>query len=84
MRARGQRDEAARRGRMAFSSDGKGTKRVIFHLPVSLVGNLPSTLGNLDLVKYLLRHSIKTMELGPAPPFFSRSTVELLELGVFG
>jgi hypothetical protein len=24
------------------------------------------------------------MELGPAPPFFSRSMVELLELGVFG
>jgi hypothetical protein len=28
---------------------------------------------------------MKTMELGSAPPFFwSRSTVELLELGVFG
>jgi hypothetical protein len=28
---------------------------------------------------------MKTMELGPAPPFFwSRFTVELLELGVFG
>jgi hypothetical protein len=28
---------------------------------------------------------MKTMELGLAPPFFwSRSTVELLELGVFG
>jgi hypothetical protein len=39
----------------------------------------------LDLVEYLLRYSKKTMELGSAPPFFwSRSTVELLELGVFG
>jgi hypothetical protein len=39
----------------------------------------------LDLVEYLLSYSMKTMELGPAPPFFwSRSTVELLELVVFG
>jgi hypothetical protein len=39
----------------------------------------------LDLVEYLLSYSMKTAELGPAPPFFwSRSTVELLELVVFG
>jgi hypothetical protein len=32
-----------------------------------------------------LRYSTKTMELGSAPPhFFSRSAVELQELGVFG
>jgi hypothetical protein len=39
----------------------------------------------LDLVEYLLSYSMKTTELGPAPPFFlRRSTVELLELVVFG
>jgi hypothetical protein len=39
----------------------------------------------LDLVEYLLSYSMKTMELGPTPPFFwSRSTVGLLELVVFG
>jgi hypothetical protein len=37
------------------------------------------------LVEYLLRQSMKIMELGAVPPFFwSRSTVELLELVVFG
>jgi hypothetical protein len=39
----------------------------------------------LELVEYLLSYSMKATELGPALPFFwSRSTVELLELVVFG
>jgi hypothetical protein len=37
----------------------------------------------LDLVEYLLSYSMKTMELGPAPPFFGADP-ELLELILFG
>jgi hypothetical protein len=54
---------------MAFSSDEKRKEPVIFHLSVALVGNIPLTPGNLDLVKYLLSYSLKTIvvwtSLGP-------------------
>jgi hypothetical protein len=35
------------------------------------------------LVEHPLRYSTKMIDLGLAPLFFSRFTVELLELGVF-
>jgi hypothetical protein len=50
-----------------------------------VVGNFFQLHKGLELVEYLLSYSMKTTELGLAPPFFwSRSTVELLELVVFG
>jgi hypothetical protein len=69
--------------------DGRGGEKrkdePFFSLTSGVVGNFFQLHRDLELVEYPLRYSIKTMELGPAPPFFwSRSAVELLELGVFG
>jgi hypothetical protein len=56
-----------------------------FSLTSGVVGNFFQLHKDLELVEYLLSYSMKTTELGLAPPFFwSRSTVELLELVVFG
>jgi hypothetical protein len=63
----------------------KRNSEPFFPLTSGVVGNFFQLHKDLELVEYPLRHSIKTMELGPTPPFFwSGSAVELLELGVFG
>jgi hypothetical protein len=59
--------------------------QTVFSLTSGVVGNFFQLHKGLELVEYLLSYSMKTTELGPASPFFwSRSTVEPLELVVFG
>jgi hypothetical protein len=41
-----------------------------FSLTSGVVGNFFQLHKDLELVEYLLSYSMKTTELGPAPPFF--------------
>jgi hypothetical protein len=62
--------EAQGHGRWRDGRGGEKRKDEPFFSLTSVVGNFFQLHKDLELVEYLLSYSMKTTELGPAPPFF--------------